>query len=383
MEDNLRLIATTTFGLEGVVKEEVRDLGFKDMTVNNGEVRFSGNWKTLCKANMWLRCAERVLLQMGEFDAYDFDQLYEKTKALPWSELLPCNAEFPVQGSSVKSKLHSVPTCQSVVKKAIVDNMKEKYNREWFDEDGPLYQIKVSLYKDTATLTIDTSGSGLHKRGYRDLTTGAPLQETIAAGMIYLSRWKKDRILIDPFSGSGTIPIEAALMGKNIAPGLHRNFDAERWPNIPDSIWNDVRKEAEESIYRDKEPRLIMGTDIDKNVVGIARHHAQKAGVQDWIHFQKKSFSQFSSSRKYGYIITNPPYGERLSEKDEVEKLYKDMGKKLSSLDTWSFYILTSHQKFENLFGEKASKRRKLYNGGIKCHYYQYYGPWPPENENY
>ena len=383
MKDNLDFIATTTFGLEGVVKEEVKDLGFKNMEVNNGEVRFTGDWETMCQANLWLRCAERVLLKIGEFDAYDFDQLYEKTKALPWSDLLPENAEFPVQGKSVKSKLHSVPTCQSVVKKAIVDNMKERYNTDWFNEDGPLYQITVSLYKDTATLTIDTSGSGLHKRGYRELSTGAPLQETIAAGMIYLSRWTKDRILIDPFCGSGTIPIEAAMMGKNIAPGLMREFDAEYWPNVPDKTWQKTRDKAEDAVDEKAEPRLIMGTDKDKNVVGIARHHARKAGVEDWIHFQKKTFSNFSSGRKYGYVISNPPYGERLSEKDEVEELYNEMGKKFSPLDTWSFYILTSHPDFEKIFGEKASKRRKLYNGGIKCHYYQYYGPWPPSDEEY
>jgi putative N6-adenine-specific DNA methylase len=382
MENNLNLIATTTFGLEGIVKNEVKDLGFENISVKNGQVRFTGDWETLCQANIWLRSAERVLLNIGEFDAYDFDQLYEKTKALPWSEWLPRDAEFPVQGSSVKSKLHSVPTCQSVVKKAIVDNMKEKYNKDWFDEDGPLYKIKVSLYKDTATLTIDTSGSGLHKRGYREVSTSAPIQETIAAGMIYLSRWNKDRILMDPFCGSGTIPIEAAMMGKNVAPGLSREFDSENWPNIPDNIWENVRGEAEGLVKRETEPRLIMGTDRDKNVVGIARHHAKLAGVEDWIHFQKKSLSQFKTSRKYGYVIANPPYGERLSDKEEVEKLYKNMGKKFSSLDTWSFYILSSHPNFEKLYGEKASKRRKLYNGGIKCHYYQYYGPWPSSDNS-
>lgn len=377
---DLILIATTTFGLEAVVREEIKKLGVRDskIEVKNGRVEFPANKKLLCEANIWLRCAERVLLKVGEFHAHDFDQLYDGIKDLPWSRWLPENARFPVSATSVKSQLHSEPACQSVAKKAIVDNLAKKYGKEWFDEDGPLYQINLKLHKDQALLTIDTSGDGLHKRGYRELSTSAPLQETIAAGMIYLSRWHKDRNLIDPFCGSGTIPIEAALLGKNKAPGLERKFAAEKWPNISNEMWLEVREKAREEIIRDGEPRLIMGTDRDKNVIGIARHHAQKAGVNDWIHLQKKDFSNFSTSRKYGYIICNPPYGERLSKRSEVEKLYKMMGEKFSELSTWSFYILTSHPKFEKIFGEKASKRRKLYNGGIECHYYQYYGPYPP-----
>lgn len=374
----VELIATTTFGLEAVVRDELENLGFKDLKVENGKVTFKGDLSSICRANLWLRCAERVLLKMGEFDATTFDELYEQAKALPWSEWLPENAEFPVTGKSVKSTLHSVPTCQSVVKKAVVDNLKEKYGREWLEEDGPLYRIQVAIRKDLVILTIDTSGEGLHKRGYRELATSAPLQETIAAGMIYLSRWNSDRILIDPFCGSGTIPIEAAMIGKNIAPGLERSFAAGDWPVIPDRYWREAKEEARDLIKDELEPRLIMGTDIDDEVTGIARYHANKAGVGELIHFQTLPFSEFSTSRKYGYIITNPPYGERLSEKDEVEALYKEMGKKFRPLDTWSFYILTSHPGFERLFGERATKRRKLYNGGIECQYYQYYGPWPP-----
>ncbi|MFW5976469.1 MAG: THUMP domain-containing class I SAM-dependent RNA methyltransferase [Bacillota bacterium] len=316
---------------------------------------------------------------MGEFKATDFDELYEKTKNLSWSRWLPEDAEFPVQGKSVKSKLHSVPTCQSIVKKAIVDNLKQKYHKKWFNEDGSHYQIEVAILKDKVTLTIDTSGAGLHKRGYRELTTSAPLQETIAAGMIYLSKWNRDRILIDPFCGSGTIPIEAAMMGKNIAPGLKRNFDSEEWEIISDKLWKKYRRQACADI-KETEARLIMGTDIDGEVIDIARHHAEKAGVDDTIHFQQKSLSEFKTSRKYGYVITNPPYGQRIGESQKIKELYKKMGKKFLPLETWSFYILTSNKDFESLFGKKASKRRKLYNGGIECQYYQYYGPWPPHS---
>lgn len=374
----IELIATTTFGLEAIVKEEVRDLGCEITGVENGKVTFKGDLKTIPRANLWLRSAERVLLKMGEFTAADFDELYEKTKALPWSDWLPVNARFPVQGKSVRSELYSVSSCQSITKKAIVDNMRERYHRDWFDEDGPLYQVQVALLKDRVTLTIDTSGEGLHKRGYRELTTGAPLQETLAAAMIKLSRWDEDRILIDPFCGSGTIPIEAAMLGRNIAPGLKRNFASEDWPNIGKSLWEEGREEARDSIKAELEPRLIMGTDKDDEVIGIARYHARKAGVEDIIHFQTKPFAEFSTSRKYGYIITNPPYGERLSDRLEVEELYREMGRKFQELDTWSYYILTSHPNFESIFGKRASKRRKLYNGGIECQYYQYYGPWPP-----
>lgn len=374
------LIATTTFGMEGIVKEEVNDLGFNDLEVSNGKVEFKGNEKDICRTNLWLRSAERVQIKVGEFKATDFDQLYEQTKELPWDWFLTEDAHFPVSGKSVKSQLHHVPTCQSIVKKAIVDNLEQRYNKSWFEEDGATYQIEVALYKDTATLTIDTSGQGLHKRGYRELSSPAPIQETIASGMINLSKWNPDRILIDPFSGSGTIPIEAALRAKNIAPGLKRNFDFENWHFIKNNEIKEVKEEAKSKIKTDIEPRLIAGYDIDEDMVSMGRYHAEKAGVQDIIHFQQKDFKDFSTNRKYGYIITNPPYGQRISNQSEVEKLYKLMGEKLLPLDTWSFYILTAYENFEGLFGKEASKRRKLYNGGIKVDYYQYYGPWPPRN---
>ncbi|MFO7815115.1 MAG: class I SAM-dependent RNA methyltransferase [Halanaerobiales bacterium] len=374
------LIATTTFGMEGVVKNEIKNLGFNDLEVSNGKVEFQGNEKDICRANLWLRSAERVQIKVGEFNATDFDQLYEETKRLPWDWFLTEDAEFPVSGKSVKSELHHVPTCQSIVKKAIVDNLKERYNKSWFAEDGPSYKIEVALYKDTATLTIDTSGRGLHKRGYRELSSPAPLQETIASGMIQLSKWEPDRILIDPFSGSGTIPIEAAIRAKNIPPGLNRNFDFETWHLIKDEDWQGVKKEAKSLIKDDLEPRLIAGYDNDQEMVTMGRYHAEKAAVDDIIHFQQKDFKDFSTNRKYGMIITNPPYGMRMSDQSKIEKLYKKMGEKLLPLDTWSFYILTAYQKFEKVFGKEASKRRKLYNGGIKVDYYQYYGPFPPRD---
>ncbi|MGM0601730.1 MAG: THUMP domain-containing class I SAM-dependent RNA methyltransferase [Bacillota bacterium] len=378
--DNISIIATSTFGMEALVKKEINKLGYEITDVKNGRITFSGDLKAVAEANLWLRTAERILIKMGEFEAKDFDQLYDGVKNLPWSKWLPRDAEFPVSGKSIDSKLDSVPACQSVTKKAVVDSMKETYNISWFEEDGSEFPIEVALYKDRAVLTIDTSGAGLHKRGYRKLSVTAPLQETIAAGMIYLSKWDKDRILIDPFVGSGTIPIEAAMKAKNIAPGLKRDFISEKWPIFNNEIWEKTREEAEEKIKSSADVRLIMGYDKDPDAVSAARFHAENAGVSDLIHFQEKDFKDFSTNRKYGYLISNPPYGERLSEREEVEKLYRQMGEKLLPLETWSYYILSSHSNFEDVFGKKASKRRKLYNGGIECQYYQYYGPWPPRN---
>lgn len=377
----LELIASSTFGLESIVKDELWKLGFEIINVENGQISFRADFYGLAKANLWLRCAERVFLKMGEFPARDFDELYDNTRNLPWEEWLPVNANFPVTGKSVKSVLHSVPACQSIIKKAIVDRLKDKYRKDWFEEDGPLYPVYFALYKDRITLSINTSGEGLHKRGYRELSAEAPLQETLAAAILYLSRWQPDRILIDPFCGSGTIPIEAALMGRNIAPGIQRRFVAEEWPQLGKKIWQEARAEAKALEIDDPGFRLLMGSDIDPQVIKIARHHAKKAGVDDCIHFQTASFEDFQSSRKYVCIITNPPYGERLSDIKEVEKLYRLMGRKLLPQDTWSFYILTSHPDFERLFGKRASKRRKLYNGGIECQFYQYYGPLPPANK--
>jgi len=373
------LIATATFGLEAVVGREVRELGY-EAKVENARVIFQGDERAICRSNLWLRCADRVLIRVGEFTALTFEELFEKTKALPWPDWLPENANFPVEGKSVKSKLFSVSDCQAIVKKAIVESMKKKYHRNWFEETGPRYTIEVSLLKDVATLTIDTSGTGLHKRGYRKLSTAAPLKETQAAAMIKLSYWNPDRILLDPFCGSGTIPIEAALIGINAAPGLHRGFAAENWPNIPQRLWDEAREEAEDLIRRDIKLK-IRGTDIDNKVMSIARYHAKLAGVSDQISFQQMDVADLRTKRKYGCVICNPPYGERLEDIKEVENLYRLMGRVFKPLDTWSLYILTSHRDFERLFGRKADRRRKLYNGRIECQYYQYFGPPPPKNE--
>lgn len=376
----LELIATATFGLEAVVAREIRELGYDQVTVENGRVIFQADELAVCRTNLWLRTADRVLIKVGNFKAASFEELFQQTKALPWGEWLPENANFPVQGKSVNSKLHSVPDCQAIVKKAIVENLKQKYRKEWFPEDGPKYTVEVALLKDEATLTIDTSGPGLHKRGYRKLSSEAPLKETLAAAMIQLAHWFPDRVLMDPFCGSGTIPIEAALIGLNIAPGIKRSFAAEQWPAIPKGLWQEAWEEAFAVVETDSKLRII-GTDIDEKVLSLARYHSKLAGVENQIHFQKLPLSNVKTKSKYGYIICNPPYGERLGEIKEVEKLYREMGQVFRNLDTWSYNILTSNSGFEKLFGRQATKRRKLYNGRIECQYYQYMGPRPPRRD--
>ena len=375
----IQLIATAAFGLESVVANEIKKLGYEDLMIDNGKVTFAGDEAAICRTNLWLRTADRVLLKMGEFKALSFEELFEGTKALPWHEWIPENAEFPVEGKSIDSKLSSVPDCQAIVKKAVVEKMKQKYKREWFEETGPKYRIEVALLKDMATLTIDTSGAGLHKRGYRKLVSTAPLKETLASAMIQLSWWNADKVLIDPFCGSGTIPIEAALIGLNIAPGLKREFSAEGWANIPAKLWESAREEAYSLIKPDRELR-IHGSDIDDDVMSLARYHAKEAGVGPNIHFQRLPMQEVSTRYKYGCIITNPPYGERLSETREVVELYRQMGQKFKAFDTWSYYIITSYPEFEKVFGRKADKKRKLYNGKLLCNYYQYFGPKPPRN---
>lgn len=374
------MIATATFGLEAVVAREVKELGYADMMVENARVTFAGDKDAICRANLWLRTADRVLVKMGEFGAQTFDQLFEQTRALPWTEWIPENAAFPVQGKSVKSQLHSVPDCQAIVKKAVVEKMKQKYKRNWFEENGPRYTIEVALLNDRATLTIDTSGAGLHKRGYRKLGSQAPLKETLAAAMVLLSRWHPERPFIDPLCGSGTIPIEAALIGMNIAPGLKRSFAAEDWAVIPRGHWKKAREEANEAASLDQTLQ-VLGSDIDGELLNLARYHAAQAGVGEAIHFQKLPVSELRSKRKFGFIICNPPYGERLGDVRQVEELYWNMGTVFKELDTWSFYVLTSYPNFERLFGRKADKKRKLYNGRIQCNYYQFYGPRPPRRK--
>ncbi len=373
----MQLIATSTFGIEAVVGRELLKLGYQDQHVENGKVTFSGDESAICRTNLWLRTADRVLVKMGEFKALTFEELFQQTKALPWEEWIPEDARFPVDGKSVDSKLSSVPDCQAIVKKAVVEKLKQKYRKDWFDESGDLYRIEVGLLKDMATLTIDTTGAGLHKRGYRKLASGAPLKETLAAAMIMISRWNHERVLIDPFCGSGTIPIEAALIGRNVAPGIKRPFTAESWGNIPQGLWKQAREEAHDMVRKDSELR-ISGSDIDDEVMSLARYHAREAGVEKDIHLQRMPMAEISSRFKYGFIICNPPYGERLGEAREIEKLYRQMGTVFKGLDTWSHYVLTSHPQFESLFGRRADKKRKLYNGRIMCNYYQFFGPPPP-----
>ncbi len=377
----LQLIATSAFGIEAVVGRELKNLGYTDQLVENGRVTFSGDLNAVCRTNLWLRSSDRVLVKVGEFKALSFEELFEKTKALPWDEWIPENAEFPVEGKSIDSKLSSVPDCQAIVKKAVVEKMKLRYKRQWFEENGPKFTIEVALLKDMATLTIDTSGAGLHKRGYRKLVSGAPLKETLASALILISHWNHERVLFDPFCGSGTIPIEAALIGLNIAPGIKREFAAEDWPVIPKTMWESAREEARDLELPDRELR-IQGSDISDEAMSLARHHAKEAGVESHIHLQRMPMDEIKSRYKYGVIICNPPYGERLGESRQIEALYRQMGKVFTSFDSWSYYIITSSMDFERLFGRRADKKRKLYNGRIMCNYYQYFGPPPPRIKN-
>ena len=374
----LNLIATAAFGLEAVVKREIESLGFSNISVLDGRVNFTGNLESIAAANLWLRSADRVLLRIGQFTALTYDELFEQTKALNWADWIPKNGKFTVLGKSVKSKLLSPRDIQSIVKKAVVEKLKQTYPIEHFPEDGPEYTIQAALLKDTATVTIDTTGAknGLHKRGYRARSTEAPLKETMAAALISLSYFKPDRILLDPTCGSGTIPIEAALIAKNIAPGLSRSFASESWPQIPKQIWKDARQQAYTAIDTHAEP-LIFGSDIDPAAIELARDNAVEAGVDDCTRFEHKPLDQIILPGEYGVAIANPPYGERLGRMQEVHQLYADMGRVFKD-PTWSVYVLTSDEFFESAFGKKANAKRKLFNGNIKTDYYQYYGKRPP-----
>ena len=366
-----QLIATTTFGIEAVTARELKKLGYEDVKLENGKVHFEGDEMDIAITNTWLRTAERVLIKVAEFEATTFEDLFNQTEAIDWSEYIPVNGVMHVVGKSIKSTLHSVPDCQSIVKKAIVKSMQRAYNQDWFAEDGPVYKIEVALLKDVVTLTIDTSGPGLHKRGYREFAGEAPLKETLAAALVYLSRWKPERLLVDPFCGSGTILIEAALIGNNIAPGLNRRFVCEDCPNMDVEIFEQVRDSARKAIKTNT--LRMFGYDIDGQVLRTARQNAEKAGVAKAIEFHQLDFHKFSSNYKYAHMITNPPYGERLGEEDEVFKLNKKIGFMKRKLDTWDFNILTSFSKFEKAFGREADKNRKLYNGRILTRYYQYF----------
>ncbi|MGM9987472.1 MAG: class I SAM-dependent RNA methyltransferase [Bacillaceae bacterium] len=370
------LIATAAMGLEALVAKEVRDLGY-ECKVDNGKIEFEGDLLAICRANLWLRTADRVKLKLAEFKATTFEELFQKTKAIDWHRYIPLDGNFPVIGKSHKSKLFSVPDCQAIVKKATVEKLRESYRVDWFPEKGAMYKIEVAILKDIVTITLDTSGAGLHKRGYRVGQGEAPLKETMAAALIQLTNWRSDRPFVDPFCGSGTIPIEAALIAHNIAPGTFREFVSESWTFIPKALWKQARDEAE-SLARYDEPVNIVGCDIDHRMIEIAKANAEEIGLGDSISFKQMQMKDFTTKEEYGYVVTNPPYGERLSEKALVEQIYSDMGYVFQKLDTWSIYVLTSHEGFEQYYGKPASKKRKLFNGFIKCDYYQYFGKRPP-----
>lgn len=371
------LIATAAMGLESIVAKEVKELGY-ECQVENGKVIFKGDETAIARANMWLRTADRIKILVGEFKAYSFDELFENTKKLPWEDFLPVDAEFPVQGKSVKSKLYSVPDCQAIVKKSIVERLRTAYKRtSWLDETGPLFKIEVAIHKDVASITLDTSGQGLHKRGYRIGQGEAPLKETLAAALIQLTTWNADRPFVDPFCGSGTIAIEAALIGQNIAPGFNREFLSEEWPLMPAGVWEKTRLEAEDLANYDQ-PLEILGTDIDHRMIEVSKENALEAGLGELVKFKQMQVRDFTSELEYGIIVGNPPYGERLGERKEVEKMYQEMGRAFEKLDTWSVYMLTSHENFEQCYGKQATKKRKLFNGFIRTDYYQFFGPRPP-----
>jgi len=365
------LIATSTFGIESITAKELKALGYENLKIENGKVTFEGDEMDIAIANVHLRTADRVLIKMAEFEARSFEELFQGTKNIEWSRLIPIDGVMHVTGKSIKSTLHSVPDCQSIVKRAIVKSMSESYGIERFSETGPVYKIEVAILKDVVTLTVDTTGAGLHKRGYREIAGIAPLKETLAASMLLISRWKDDCELIDPFCGSGTILIEAAMIALNIAPGVNRDFVCETWPSMPKHIFEDVREGARNS-EKHKDLKII-GYDIDYKTLKVAMENAKKAGVDNYIQFQKRDFMEFSTSRKHGFIVSNPPYGERIGEGKQLIELYKHMGRVKKKLDTWDFNLLTSFEPFEKTFGMKSTKNRKLYNGKIKCYYYQYF----------
>lgn len=372
----LTLIATTVFGIESVTARELIDLGYTEQKVENGRVTFEADEYAVARCNINLRTAERVLIKMGEFRATTFEELFQGVKALDWDGFLPFDCEFPVEGRSVRSKLFSISDCQAITKKAIVEKMKTRYNVEIFPETGAKYKIEVALLNDIATLTIDTTGPGLNKRGYRSLAGEAPIKETLASAMILLSHWRPGRILVDPLCGSGTIPIEAALMAKNMAPGIRRSFICEKWENFPADIWTKARNEALSKIRNDV-PITIYGSDLDPKAIDLAKIHAEEAGVDDVISLKQMNVNDLYSKESYGFIITNPPYGERIGDMESVKQLYKDISKVYRRLDNWSLYLITSYADFERVFGKKADKRRKLYNGRLLCQYYQYLGAKP------
>ncbi len=376
-------ISPCHFGLEAVLKRELTDLGYEITKVEDGKVSYKGDENTCARANMFLRTTERVLLKVSSFTAETFDELFEKTKAIAWEEYIPRDGKFWVaKANSVNSKLFSPSDIQSIMKKAIVERMKQKYKQDWFEESGNSYPLRVTILKDEVTVCIDTSGESLHKRGYRKLASKAPITETLAAALIMLTPWNKDRFLVDPFCGSGTIPIEAAMIGAKIAPGINRTFLAETWNHMySENSWVQARQEAGDIVRKDIQ-NSIQGFDIDGDIIKAARQNARLAGVDHLIHFQQKPLRELSSSKRYGFIITNPPYGERLEDKKELPALYKEMGQVFGALDSWSYYIITAYEDAQKYIGRQADKNRKIYNGMMKTYFYQYMGPKPPKQSN-
>lgn len=368
-----KLVATSAMGLESIVADEVKALGY-ETTTENGKVYFEGDERAIARANIWLRVADRVKIVAAQFPVKTFDQLFEKTKAVPWEKFLPVDAAFPVQGKSVKSTLFSVPDCQAIVKKAVVERLKLAHKRIGFlDESGATYKLEISILKDIATITIDTSGAGLHKRGYRQEQGEAPLKETLAAALVKISKWNPDRPFVDPFCGSGTIAIEAAMIGQNIAPGFNRDFHSEEWSWMPKTIWEDVREEAESLANYDQELQII-GSDIDHKMIQVAEKNAFESGFADIIKFKQMQATDFSTTLTDGVMIGNPPYGERIGEVEEIEKLISDLGYIMEKYPSWSVYMLSSMENFEQLYGKRATKKRKLFNGFIRTDYYQFWG---------
>ncbi len=382
MRARYELMAPCHFGLEAVLKREIQDLGYEISSVEDGRVTFQGDDEAIAVANVFLRSAERILLKVGSVHAETFSELFDRVKDLPWENYLPKDAKFWVtKATSIKSKLFSPSDIQSIVKKAIVERLKGVYGLQWFQEDGAAYPIRVSFMKDEAVIGLDTSGESLHKRGYRKLTARAPISETLASALILLTPWKGDRILVDPFCGSGTFPIEAAMMAANIAPGMNRGFMAESWKNlVPRKCWYNAVEEAQD-LMDVKVETDIQGYDIDGEVIKAARENARLAGVDHLIHFQQRGVSELSHLKKYGFIITNPPYGERIEERENLPVLYQEIGKAFSRLDSWSEYVITAYDQAEKYIGRKADKNRKIYNGMIKTYYYQFIGPRPPKKK--
>ena len=370
----LELIATSTFGLEAVVKREIQNLGYRVIQSEDGKITYLGDERAIVRSNLWLRSADRVLLKMAEFEAKEFEALFQQTKAIPWEELIPIDGKFTVTGTSVKSRLHSVPACQSIVKKAIVERLRQYYCVDRFEETGADYTVKATLLKDRVTLTVDTSGAGLHKRGYRVMDVEAPIKETLAAAMVQLSFWKEDRLLLDPCCGSGTIPIEAAMIGRNLAPGLNRSFASEGWDLIADKLWKEERTRAFQLIRYDSNLR-IFASDVDPKAVEASRENAAEAGVDDCIVFECMDMEKMQAKEKYGIIITNPPYGQRIGRERQIEKIYEKYKAFFKENPTWSLFLVTTDKNAEEkIAGRPADRRRKLYNGRLEVCYYQFHG---------